>query len=73
MQIICRAGTIVSVIGVIGAMGGYENGMYGWQGMLVRMLVFTATTFVCSVADEVMEQRKRAKRMAVRKAQKTNK
>ena len=73
MQAICRAGVIISVIGVIGAMGGYENGMYGWQGMLARMLVFTVTTFVCSVADEVLTQRKRAKRMAVRKAQRTNK
>ena len=73
MQVVFRAGTIVSVIGVIGAMGGYENGMYGWQGMLVRMLAFTVLTGVCVVADNLLEQRKRAKRMAVLKARKSNK
>ena len=73
MQAVLRGGTIVCTVGVIGAMGGYENGMYGLDGMLVRMLVFTVLTGVCVVADNLLAQRKRAKRMAVLKAHKSNK
>ena len=66
---IVRFCTLVSAIGVIGAMGGYEQGVFGFGGMLVRMLVFCVLTGVCVVADEILTQRKRAKRRAILKAQ----
>lgn len=73
MQTVLRSGTIVCAVGVIAAMGGYEQGMYGLAGMLVRILVFSALTAVFVVLDELLMQRKRAKRRAILKAQrKTN-
>lgn len=61
--------TVCCATGVIAAMGGYENGMYGFAGMLIRIVIFSLLTGVCVVLDEVITQRKRAKRVAARKAQ----
>lgn len=73
MQVIFRAGTIVGAVGVVAAMSGYENAMYGLAGMTARMMAFVALTAVCVVADNLLEKRKRARRAGTRKAQKTNK
>ena len=65
--------TACCATGIIAAMGGYEQGMYGFAGMLFRMAIFVVLTGVCVVADEILTQRKRAKRVAARKAQNKNK
>ena len=64
---------VVCATGVIASMGGYENGMYGFAGMLIRIVIFSLLTGVCVVLDEALIQRKRAKRRAILKAQRKNK
>lgn len=71
MRDVARLGTVMSFIAIIGVMGGYEHGMFGLAGMFRRVAIFSVLMGVCVVADEVMTQRKRAKRVAARKAQKT--
>lgn len=69
---VVRFFTACCATGIIAAMGGYEQGMYGFAGMLFRMAIFALLTGVCVVLDEILTQRKRAKRVAARKAHKTN-
>lgn len=73
MRDVVRLGTVCCAIGIIASMGGYEHGMYDLTGMFLRMAIFAALTGVGVVADEILTQRKRAKRRAILKAQKTNK
>lgn len=73
MRSLIRFLAVVCATGVIAAMGGYEQGMYGFTAMLIRIVIFSLLTGVCVVLDEVLTQRKRAKRVAARKAQKSNK
>ena len=68
-----RLCTVVCVIGVIASMGGFEHGQYSLAGMFGRIAIFSLMAGVCVVLDEVLTQRKRAKRVAARKAQRKNK
>lgn len=65
--------TVCWLTGIIPSMGGYEQGMFGLAGMFGRMAIFATLTGVCVVLDEVLTQRKRAKRRAILKAQRQNK
>lgn len=62
--------TVMSFIGIIGAMGGLEQGMFGVIGWLIRTAVFMVLLVSSYIAGEIIEERKRAKRVAARKAQK---
>ena len=68
-----RLCTVVCVIGVIASMGGFEHGQYSLAGMFGRIAIFSLMAGVCVVLDEVLTQRKRAKRRAILKAQRKNK
>ena len=68
-----RLCTVVCATGVIASMGVFEHGMYSLAGMFGRMAIFALLTGVCVVLDEILTQRKRAKRVAARKAQRKNK
>ena len=64
---------ILCVTGIIAAMGGYEQGMFGLTGWAIRTAIFFALLYVSIVVDDVLTKRKRAKRVAARKAQNKNK
>ena len=68
-----KIGAVLSAIGLVGAVGGYENGMYGLAGWIIRTVVFFTLMIICHKLDEMQTKRKRAKRVAARKAQKNNK
>ena len=68
-----RTGTVMCAIGIIASMGGYEQNMISLLGMFGRMAIFAALMFILIVADEVLTQRKRARRAGTRKAHKSNK
>lgn len=71
MRDVVRLGTVCCAIGIIASMGGYEHGMYDLTGMFLRMAIFAALTGVGVVLDEVLTQRKKAHRVATRKAKQT--
>lgn len=71
MRDFVRFCTTMCAIGIIASMGGYEHGMFGLVGMFGRIAIFAVLMGVCIVAEEIFTQRKRAKRVAARKAQKT--
>lgn len=71
MRDFVRFCTMMCAIGIIASMGGYEHGMFGLVGMFERIAIFAVLMGVCIVAEEIFTQRKRAKRAATRKAQKT--
>lgn len=73
MRDVIRLGTVCCAIGIIASMGGFEHGQYSLAGMFGRMAIFSLMAGVCVVLDEVLTQRKRAKRVAARKAQRKNK
>lgn len=68
-----RFGAMISFIGFVAAMGGYEHNMITLFGMLLRMLIFVALMIACHCAAEEQDKRKRAKRAGTRKAQNKNK
>lgn len=68
-----KMGAVLSVVGIVGSVGGFENGMYGIAGWLMRTAVFFRLMVICHKADEIQTKRKRARRVAARKAQRNNK
>lgn len=68
-----RFGAMISFIGFVAAMGGYEHNMITLFDMLLRMLIFVALMIAFHCAAEEQDKRKRAKRVAARKAQNKNK
>ena len=67
-----RMGTVIAAIGFIASMGGYEHEMFGLGGMFIRMAFFILMMIVCYVLADITEKRKRAKRVAARKARNKN-
>ena len=68
-----KIGTVLSAIGIVGSVGGYETGMYGIAGWMMRTAIFFRLMVICHKADEIQTKRKRARRVAARKAQRNNK
>lgn len=63
---------ILCITGIIASMGGYEQRMFGLTGWAIRTAIFFALLYVSIVVDDVLTKRKRAKRVAARKAQNKN-
>lgn len=68
-----RTGAILAFIGLTASAGGYEQGMYGVLGWIIRTAIFFVLMVVCHRLAENAEKRKRAKRAGTRKAQNKNK
>lgn len=63
--------TMCCVIGIIAAMGGYEQRLFGLTGWAIRTAIFFALLYVSIVVDDVLTKRKKAHRAATRKAKQT--
>ena len=67
---IAKTGTIFCRISILASIGGYENGMYGFGGMVSRVVIFSFLLVACIKAEDVLRKRKRARRVAARLTQK---
>lgn len=56
-----KAVTVLSVVGIIGTMGGLEHGMFGIGGWLIRTAVFMFLFVGSVVCTGIIEERKRAR------------
>lgn len=63
---------VINAILILVTVGGYEHEMFGLSKMFIRIALFLALTAFFALADEVSEERKRAKRMPDRLAHKNN-
>ena len=47
MQTMAQVGVILSAVGVVGSVGGYEAGMYGISGWILRTVIFFVAMVMC--------------------------
>jgi hypothetical protein len=58
MQTIAQVGVILSAVGVVGSIGGYETGMYGVGGWILRTVIFFVAMVMCYKLETKMAKRK---------------